>query len=214
MKYPIFIELADRRVVIVGAGTVALRKAKKLLEAGARVVIVAEHVDPAIEILAQENKNVELAKAPYSSEYLAEATLCIAATNNRPVNKQIYHDCQKRNILCNVVDDPELCDFFSPAVVQRGDLTIAIGTQGFAPSYAGRIRQKLESIITEHHGRFLTELECMRSKVLKEISDPGVRKTILGKLVDDDSTEFFMTHTPDEWRDYAEDIISKHKISL
>jgi precorrin-2 dehydrogenase/sirohydrochlorin ferrochelatase len=209
MKYPIFLELADRRVVVVGAGTVAYRKAQKLLEAGARVAIVAEHFDQALDVLVQQNSKAELVKAPYSAEYLAEATLCVAATNNPAVNKQVYADCQKRNILCNVVDAPELCDWFAPASFSRGGLTIAIGTQGYAPAFAGHIRRKLEGIITEIHGEFLSELEKMRARVLAEVHDAADRKAIMGRLADDESMEYFIARGEDKWRHYADEIMHK-----
>jgi siroheme synthase-like protein len=109
---------------------------------------------------------------------------------------------------------PELCDFFSPAVVSRGDLQIAIGTQGYYPAFAGRIRQMLEEIFTEQHGRFLAELETIRKKVLSEVPDAAQRKAILGKLVDDESMDIFMSHGPDAWRKYADEIISKEQLAV
>lgn len=208
-KYPIFLEMRGRRVVLVGAGAVALRKAQILLEAGARVVIVAENVDPAIELLCRENKQAELIKAPYSKEYLTGATLAIAATNNRQVNQQIYHDCQNCDVLCNVVDDPAICDFFAPAVLKRGDLQIAISTEGVCPAYAGHIRKKLDDMFTETHARFLAELECLRARVIKEIPDAGERKTLMGKLADDESLGFFVANGCEKWRTYADEILLK-----
>jgi precorrin-2 dehydrogenase/sirohydrochlorin ferrochelatase len=206
-KYPIFLEMRGRRVVLVGAGTVAFRKAQILLDAGARVVIVAEHIDPAIEMLCRENKQVELVKAPYSKEYLAGATLAIAATNNRQVNQQIYHDCQNCDVLCNVVDDPQLCDFFAPAVLRRGDLQIAISTDGVCPAYAGHIRAKLEEMFTETHAQFLTELEHLRAKILKDIPDAAQRKAVMGKLAADESLGFFVANGTEKWRRYADEQI-------
>jgi precorrin-2 dehydrogenase / sirohydrochlorin ferrochelatase len=210
-KYPIFLELEGRRVVLVGAGTVALRKAQILMEAGARLVVIAEHVDPALELLCEENKKAELVKAPYSKEYLTGATLAIAATNNRPLNKQIYHDCQNCDVMCNVVDDPELCDFFTPAVLKRGDLQIAISTEGLYPAYAGHIRKKLEDLFTDTHAQFLSQLECLRAKIIEEITDPAQRKAIMGKLADDESFGVFMTNSTEQWHQYAQNLIAKQK---
>jgi precorrin-2 dehydrogenase/sirohydrochlorin ferrochelatase len=212
-KYPIFLELEGRRVVLIGAGPVALRKAQILLEGGARVVVVAEHVDPALELLCEENKKAELVKAPYSKEYLTGATLAIAATNNRQLNKQIYHDCQNLDVLCNVADDPELCDFFTPAIVKRGDLQIAISTEGVCPAYAGHIKKKLEEMFTDAHAEFLKELECLRARILKDIPDQAERKTLMGKLADDESFGIFIGHGVQEWRKYADELISKHTVS-
>lgn len=208
-KYPIFLEMKGRRVVLIGAGMVAFRKAQILLEAGARVVIVAEHIDPAIELLCRQDKQAELVKAPYSKEYLPGATLAIAATNNRELNKQIYHDCQSCDVLCNVVDDPPLCDFFAPAVLKRGDLQIAISTDGVCPAYAGHIRKKLEDMFTETHARFLAELECLREKIIREIPDAAERKALMGTLADDESLGFFVANGPEKWRTYADEILSK-----
>ena len=84
--------------------------------------------------------------------------LAIAATSDRQLNRRIYKDCQELEILCNVVDAPELCDFIVPAVVKRGDLQIAIGTEGNCPAYAGHLRKKLEQSFTDKHGEFLAEL--------------------------------------------------------
>jgi precorrin-2 dehydrogenase/sirohydrochlorin ferrochelatase len=113
-------------------------------------------------------------------------------------------------ILCNVVDDPEHCDFFVPAVVKRGDLQIAIGTGGDCPAYAGHLRQKLEAQFTEEHGRFLAELESVRREVLDEVDGSGERKSLLGEFVDDESFEYFRTHGSLAWRERARDKIRSH----
>ena len=209
-KYPIFLELKGRRVVLIGAGTVAFRKATTLLEAGARVVIVAEHADPAVELLCQKNTQAELVKSSYAKEYLNGATLVIAATNNRQLNKQIYHDCQNCGALCNVADNPELCDFFAPAVLHRGDLQIAISTEGACPAYAGHIRKKLEDMFTDTHAKFLSELGCLRAKVISEIPGADERKAVMGKLTDDASLEIFIASGADKWRQYADELISQY----
>jgi precorrin-2 dehydrogenase/sirohydrochlorin ferrochelatase len=208
-KYPIFLELGGRRAVIVGAGVVAARKAQVLLAAGARLVVVAEHIDDILTTLCRNGK-VELIESKYSKDYLVGAVLAIAATNNHKINRQIYRDCQELEILCNVVDQPQLCDFFVPAVVKRGDLQIAIGTEGYCPAYAGHIRKKLEMSITEKHGEFLAELQELRKRIIKEISEPADRKTLLGRLVVDKSFDYFCTSGPAAWRDRANNIIKQH----
>ncbi|MDO8302080.1 MAG: bifunctional precorrin-2 dehydrogenase/sirohydrochlorin ferrochelatase [Sedimentisphaerales bacterium] len=209
VKYPIFLKMEGRRAVVIGAGTVALRKVQILLETGAHVIVIAERVDPELEVLCQKNKNAQLVKSPYSKEYLAGATLAIAATNDRQINKQVYHDCQNLTVLCNVVDDPDLCDFFAPAVLQRGDLQIAISTNGHCPSYAAHIRRKLEEIFTDTHARFLAELERLRAKVISEVPAEADRKILMGKLTEDDSLHIFMTNGTDKWRQYANKLITK-----
>ena len=211
-KYPIFLELSGRRVVLIGGGAVAARKAQVLLAAGARLVVVAERIDEMLTVLCRD-KTAELIRSKYARSYLAEAVLVVAATNNNRLNKQIYKDCQELEILCNVVDVPELCDFFVPAVVKRGSLQIAVSTDGYCPAYAGHLRKKLEALFTEKHGEFLAELECMRQKIIAEIADPADRKTLLGRLVDEKSFEYFVENGPAEWRTFADELVNSLTVS-
>ena len=124
-KYPIFLDLNGRWVVIIGGGSVATRKAETILGTGARLVVVAPRFDEMLRKVCSGTKT-ELIESKYSKDYIGRATLVIAATNDETLNKQIYKDCQQLEILCNVVDSPGLCDFYVPAVVQRGNLQIAI----------------------------------------------------------------------------------------
>jgi precorrin-2 dehydrogenase/sirohydrochlorin ferrochelatase len=210
-KYPIFLELGGRRVVIVGGGAVAAQKAQALLTAGARLVVVSKDVDDALASLCQ-GTNAELIKSRYSKNYIAEAALVVAATNDMHLNKQIYKDCQELEILCNVVDAPELCDFTVPAVVKRGDLQIAIGTEGHCPAYAGHLRKRLEQTFTDKHGEFLAELEDLRKHIIEDVPDQAQRKVLLGELVDDKSFDYFVQNGARAWHDYARQIIQAGKV--
>ncbi len=210
-KYAIFLELGNRRVVLVGGGAVAVRKAHTLLEAGARLVVVAEEASDAMVSLCVQ-RGVELIRAKYSKEYLGEAVIVVAATNDPAVNEQVYRDCQALEILCNVVDEPQLCDFFVPAVVKRGDLQIAIGTGGDYPAYAGHLRKKLEALFTEEHGHFLAELECIRTRVLQEVPGAEDRKALLGRLADDESFDYFKAHGSAAWHQMAQGIIESRAV--
>jgi precorrin-2 dehydrogenase/sirohydrochlorin ferrochelatase len=205
-KYPIYLELEGKRTVVIGAGAVAARKAQSLCSAGARVIVIAPRIDPAFERLSNK-KNIEIIESAYSKDYLAEAVLAIAATNDSKLNQQIFKDCQQLEVLCNVVDVPELCDFYVPAVVKRGDLQIAIGTDGNCPAYAGHIRKKLEDQFTEDHGRFVIQLEIIRKNIISDIKDPNQRKAILGQLVKDESFEYFVENGPQLWIQRAQKII-------
>ena len=205
-RYPIFLDLAGRRVLLVGGGAVAVRKAGALLDAGARLVVVTEQAGEVLTALCAKG-HAELIRSKYARQYIAGAVLVIAATDNRKVNEQIYRDCQGLEILCNVVDDPEHCDFFVPAVVKRGDLQIAVGTDGYCPAYAGHLRKQLESLITPEHGQFLVELERARKRIIKEVAGPGQRKSLLGKPVDNESFEYFKANGSNAWRQRAESLI-------
>ena len=206
-KYPIFLEMSGRRVVVIGGGAVALRKAQGLLAVGARLVVVAEHVDDMLTALCARN-DAKIIRSKYSKNYLSGAVLAVAATNNQQLNRRIYKDCQELEILCNVVDDPELCDFFVPAVVKRGDLQIAIGTEGYCPAYSGHLRKKLEHTFTDKHGEFLAGLETLRKRIIKDVPGQADRKALLGKLVDDKSFEYFIENGPAQWQAYADKFIS------
>jgi precorrin-2 dehydrogenase/sirohydrochlorin ferrochelatase len=208
-KYPIFLEVSGRRVVLIGGGAIAARKAEPLLKAGARLVVVAERISDALRELCR-GTTAEMIEGRYSKDYLSGAMLAIAATDDDKLNQRIYKDCQQLEILCNVVDSPVLCDFFVPAVVKRGDLQIAICTEGRSPAYAGHIRKKIEKIFTEKHGEFLAELEAIREHVIEEVSDPAERKALSGKLVDDTSFEYFVANGVALWRRRAEEMIKSH----
>jgi len=201
-KYPIFLELSGRRAVVIGAGAVAVRKAQSLLAAGARLVVVGRKISEAMSALGAGD-DVELIESRYSKDYLPGAVLVIAATNNPELNKRIYKDCQQLEILCNVVDQPGLCDFFVPAVVKRGDLQIAIGTDGTCPAYAGHLRKKLEEIFSDEHGRFLAELEAIRKDICEAVPNQGQRKALLGQLAGDESFDYFIENGPAAWHRYA-----------
>jgi precorrin-2 dehydrogenase/sirohydrochlorin ferrochelatase len=210
-KYPIFLELEGRRAVVVGGGAVAVRKAASLLEAGARLIVVAHKPGDAMTTLCT-NHGAELIRDRYAKPYIGEAVLVIAATDDAQVNEQVYRDCQELEILCNVVDDPQHCDFFVPALVKRGDLQIAIGTGGYSPAYAGHLRQRLETLFTEEHGRFLVELESIRREIIEEVPSSADRKSLMGNLVDDESFEYFRTNGPEAWRERARDTIKARTV--
>lgn len=210
-KYPVFLELAGRRVVVVGGGAVAARKSQGLLDAGARLVVIAERIGDMMTALCADS-SAELIKSRYSKDYLVGAVLAVAATNDHQLNKQIYKDCQELEILCNVVDEPQLCDFFVPAVVKRGDLQIAVGTEGNCPAYAGHIKNKLEKLFTEKHGEFLAELETARKQIFKDVPNPADRKMLVGRLADDESFEYFLQNGAAAWRRRVEKITAEHTV--
>ena len=205
-KYPIYLDLTGRRVVVVGAGPVAVRKVQTLFEAGARVVVIAKKLHPVFE-QTWGSLDLEVIIDNYCKPYLTGAVLAIAATNNPDLNSRIYKDCQELEILCNVVDVPDLCDFFVPAMVTRGKLQIAIGTDGVCPAYARKLRQKLEEIFTDTHGQFLDQLAALRKQIIAEIDEPDQRKEVLQKLIEDESFDYFTKNGPEKWLILAQDII-------
>ena len=205
-KYPIYLDLNDRRVIVIGAGNVSARKVEALIATGARIVVVTQYASSGFQKMCSES-NVELIISDYSKDYLTGAVLAIAATNDTVLNNQIYKDCQEHEVICNVVDVPPLCDFYVPALVERGSLQIAIGTDGKCPAYSGHLRRKLEEIFTEDHGRFLEELEIARKLVIETV-EADQRKAKLVQLVKDESFDYFLENGSDAWQERAKQVIA------
>ncbi len=206
-KYPIFLELKDRRTLVIGGGTVALRKVEVLLSTGAKLVVVANEISDELKSLCGKS-NSESIESKYSKDYLKAVKLVVAATDDNQLNKRIYEDCQELGILCNVVDQPPLCDFYVPAIVQRGDLQIAISTNGRCPAYAAFLRKKLEKSFTEKHGEFIVELDNIRKIIIEKVI-PVDRKALLEKLVTDESFEYFSQNGAADWHNFADKIITE-----
>ena len=129
--YPIFLKVSQLNVLIVGGGNVALEKLSFLLKSSpkAKVLVVSKEFDPALLELVDEF-NVSIVRAAYSKMALKDKHIVIAATNNAETNKLIYRDAKSANILINVADTPELCDFYLGGIVTKGNVKIAISTNG------------------------------------------------------------------------------------
>ena len=141
--FPIFVKLRGRLVVVIGGGEIAAGKIDGLLRAGAKVRVVAPEVNAAFIEPIRSGK-VEWVAREFQAQDLAGARFVIAATSAPGVNAVVYHEAETRGILCNAVDDIENCHFYYGSVVQRGDLQIAISTNGKSPALAQRLRQELE----------------------------------------------------------------------
>jgi siroheme synthase-like protein len=141
--FPMFMKLHGRLVVVVGGGEIATAKIEGLLRAGARVRLIAPEVHPAV-VGAIRSRQIEWIPREFEEADLQGATLVIAATSAPGVNARVYREAEARGILCNAVDDIENCHFYYGSVVQRGDLQIAVSTNGKSPALAQRLRQELE----------------------------------------------------------------------
>jgi precorrin-2 dehydrogenase/sirohydrochlorin ferrochelatase len=187
--YPVFLDLAGRLCVIVGGGTVALRKARTLADYGADVVVIAPDVSEEL-IGMQADGLVTVEQRGYVRGDLAEAFLAVCATDSEEVNRAVYAEAQERHCLVNVVDVPELCSFIVPSVVKRGGLQVAISTGGAAPAVAKRLRKRLSSELGEEWGDYVKLLGEVRVLVLERV--PGgeaARKVIFERIADSDLLE-------------------------
>lgn len=182
--FPLFIELRDRKCVVVGGGTVAERKIEALIEFGAKIVVISMEENGKIRDL-ERNGRIEVMEREYSSGDLDGAFLAIAATDNPKTNEEIYKDALKKGIFINVVDCPERCNFIFPAIVKRGDMVIGISTSGAYPALSKRIRQKLETLFPNGFEVYLEILKDLRAKAGKRINDKEKRTEFLKKVLDD-----------------------------
>src|SRR5882672_11027389 len=173
--FPIFVKLVGRRCLVVGAGTVGQAKIQSLLDTGAKVRVVAPHGTSVVAEWVQSGL-IEWGVPEFKASDIDGAFLVIAATNSTATNAVIHQESQKRNILCNSVDDPENCDFYYGAVVRRGDLQIAISTAGKSPALAQRLRQDLEAQFGAEYTEWVKELGQAREQLFAQPTQPEKRK--------------------------------------
>lgn len=180
--YPIALRLRGRRVLIVGGGAVALRKAAGLLAAGARVVAISPAFSPAFRRLARSGR-VACVRRPYRPGDLAGMALVVAATDDAEVNAQVSVDAKRTGVLANVVDSLEESDFIVPAVVRRGDLLVAVSTGGASPGLAGRLRHEFEALVPREYAALLDLLRLARKRVQRAVMDGAQRRQVIRRLL-------------------------------
>ncbi|TEB10708.1 precorrin-2 dehydrogenase/sirohydrochlorin ferrochelatase family protein [Pelotomaculum propionicicum] len=183
-RYLVSLDLENKRCLIVGGGSVAQRKAVTLLECGALVHLVSPEVTPLIEELARQGK-ISHRRGCYESSDLEGMFLVIGASGREDVNRQVADDCLSRNLIVNIVDDPNKGNFFVPATVRRGALEIAVSTGGKSPLLARKIREELEKTYGEQYGEFLDMLGVFRQETIANISEPEKKKRMLESFVDE-----------------------------
>ena len=193
--FPMFLKLAGRQILVVGAGKVGEGKIAGVLDTGARVRVVSREASAAVREWARAGQ-LELELRSFSPEDLDGAFVAVVATASPDLNEFVYREAQLRGVLCNVVDVPEFCDFDYPAVVRRGDLQIAISTSGQSPSLAQKLRQQLEQQFGPGYAAWVAELGETRRLV--QASDlPSERKReLLHSLASREALEAALAEAP------------------
>ena len=194
--FPMFMKLAGRQCLVVGAGKVGEPKIAGLLETGAIIRVVALDASPTVRAWARAG-TIELELRAFSPDDLDGAFLAVVATNSRSLNERVYHEAQRRHVLCNVVDVPDLCDFFYPSVVRRGDLQIAVSTAGQSPSLAQKIRQQLEKQFGPAYAAWVSELGETRRFILASDLDKERKLELLHSLASREAVEAALTELPE-----------------
>jgi len=183
--YPVYLDLTSRPCFVIGGCGLAEEKAKGLLAASAEVTVIAPSFTPGLAELAAAGRLTHLAR-PYQPGDLTEAAVVIVVEQSREVVAAIWEETRGRNVLVNTLDNTPHCDFIAPAIVRRGDLTVAISTGGKAPVLAVRLRQRLEQELGEEHARFLALAGAVRAPLARLWPDLATRRELWYRLIDSD----------------------------
>ncbi|MFC4871235.1 precorrin-2 dehydrogenase/sirohydrochlorin ferrochelatase family protein [Negadavirga shengliensis] len=162
--YPVFLKVSQLNTLLVGAGVVGLEKLTFLLKSSpnARVTVLAPEISEDVKRMADHNERLVLVQDIYRKKYLEEKHLVIAATNDKEINKEIHKDAKERFLLVNVADTPEYCDFYLGGIVTKGNVKIAISTNGKSPTTAKRLRQLLEEVVPENINEMVENINLYR----------------------------------------------------
>jgi len=194
--YPVNLDIQGRPCLVVGGGRVGARKVDTLLKCGAIVTVVSPETTPPLARLA-ENGSIALKRREYRSSDVEGRFLVIGATDDERLNRQIHADAERLNLLCNIADRPEICNFTLPAIVRRGDFMMAISTAGKSPAFAKHMRQRLESQFGPEYGKLLDLMGAIRRKLLAEAHEPEAHKPLFERLIAGDLLELIKTGKKD-----------------
>lgn len=171
--FPIFLKLDEIRTLIVGGGNVGLEKLEALLknDSNANIVIVATRIKSEIAELAESHPRIKLINRRFRKKDLKEIDLAILATDDRKLHEKIRGIAKKRNILVNVADTPDLCDFYLGSTVKKGNLKIGISTNGQSPTFSKRFREILEEVLPDETDSLLNNLKSIRDQLNGDFSE-------------------------------------------
>ena len=203
MKYfPFYIDLKKKSVLLVGGGEVAERKLDLLVKAQAEVVLVSPKVTSYISDLAKNN-HIQIFTDKYSIEYLTNKfSFVIAATDDENLNKQVAKDANEKNILVNVVDKPEICDFIFPSILERGDITVSVSTGGASPVLARMLRTRLETMIPGAYGKVAKIISDNRLMVRERLKQSKSNKIFWEKMLNSKFLELVLSGQDTEAIEY------------
>ncbi|HWR58598.1 MAG TPA: bifunctional precorrin-2 dehydrogenase/sirohydrochlorin ferrochelatase, partial [Thermodesulfovibrionales bacterium] len=189
--YPVFLDIADRKCIIVGGGKVAERKCMPLLAASAKVTIISPKITSVLEKKREKGLLKHISRN-YRTGDLRSAFVVIVATDSEETNRRVFSDARAEGVLLNVVDNPSLCSFIVPSVLQRGALTIAVSTSGVSPAMARSVRKNLELLYGADFSKYLRFLQDTRRKVIKEVPDKRIRGLLLKELASEEILQVLM----------------------
>jgi len=182
MFYPAFIDLQNRPVLIVGGGIVAERKVETLLETGAVITVVSPQITEQLDAYGQSNR-ISVRQRGFIPSDVDGVSLVISATDDPTTQTEVASIAASKNVLVNTVDKPELCSFIVPAILRRGDITIAISTSGKSPSLAAELRARLDRVLTEEFARTANVLGAVRQEVHRQFAGSDDRKRVFDSII-------------------------------
>ncbi len=189
--YPVFIDLTDKKVLLVGGGEVAFRKARTLFKSPCCLLVVAKQFSPPF-VGWLKNNGIGHQERSYLDGEASGYFLIISATDDPHLNRKVFEDAKTSDRLINVVDQPQLCNIYIPALLQRDSLQVAISTNGKCPALARRLRLDLSKVIPERYGPLLDHLSVIREHVKRKISSPLERKQALEEILASPAVKSFL----------------------
>jgi precorrin-2 dehydrogenase/sirohydrochlorin ferrochelatase len=193
MFYPAFIDLENRPVLVVGGGAVAERKVETLLETGAVVTVVSPEITKQLQDYAH-SKRITIRQRTFIPSDIDGVSLVISATDDPATQSEVASIAASKNILVNTVDKPELCSFIVPAILRRGDITVAISTSGKSPSLAAELRTRLDRVLTEEFARTATVLGAVRQEVHQNFASSDDRKRVFDSIIGSGIVEWIASY--------------------
>jgi len=186
--FPVFVNLKEHKCLVVGAGEIAARKIDCLARAGAKITVIAKEISPTVANI-QVTHELTILQKPFAPEDLRDFRLVISATNDEATNRLVAQIAEQQKILVNVVDNPELCSFIVPAIIDRAPLTVAVSSGGAAPVLARLLRAKIESIIPPSYGQLAMLASQFRNAVKQHITHPRHRRIFWEQVFQGDIAE-------------------------
>lgn len=180
--FPMFFNIHDRPCLVVGGGEVAARKVSLLLRAGAKIEVVSPKLCESLQRRLKASEIIQVAR-PFAATDLDDKCLVVAATDDESINSMISQLCQQRHLPVNVVDQPELCTFIVPSIIDRSPLQVAVSTGGASPVLARLLRARLEASIPASYGRLARLMEEFRDKVKQHFTHPDKRRYFWEKVI-------------------------------
>ena len=201
--FPVCLDLKNRPVLVVGGGLIAEGKLLQLVEAGAQVHLVSPTLTGTLQKLV-ESGTITYRCGKFEDSDLAENFLVVCATNFQSVNEEVAQAAGLRNMLCNVVDQPALCNFITPAIVTRGALQISISSAGQSPSVAQRVKREIAELIGTEYEVLLEITSALRTDFREVTPDYNIRRDFLRGFVDSEALDLIRQGKPEAARELGQ----------